>query len=313
MELIVGLDLGGTFLKSALGDAEGHLVHKGKRPTVATATAQAIFDTMFAAVEESMAAAERHGGKVRAIGVGSPGVIDVDRGRLLGQSPNLPHWADVEIAKTISEHFGLPAFADNDANLMTLAEVVLGAGRGCRHAVCLTVGTGIGGGLYLNGDIYRGSHYAGAELGHTIIEFNGRPCPCGGRGCLEQYASAPATVRDYLARLQAAGRPLPAEVDTKLIFERAKQGEPEALATVAQTSDYLGAGIASFANALNPEVVIIGGGVAEAGDFFISRVAEVVRQRAMPTAWKDLKIRQAELGNDAGVIGAILLAAKMTR
>jgi glucokinase len=102
-------------------------------------------------------------------------------------------------------------------------------------------------------------------------------------------------------------------VDTKLIFERAKQGEPEALATVAQTSDYLGAGIASFANALNPEVVIIGGGVAEAGDFFISRVAEAVRQRAMPTAWKDLKIRQAELGNDAGVIGAILLAAKMTR
>ncbi len=312
MDLFVGLDLGGTFLKSALGDGEGRLLHKGIRPSAATASAQTIFENMFAAVEELLKVAEQQGGAVRAIGVGSPGVIDVDRGRLLGQSPNLPHWVDVEIGKTISQRFGLPCFADNDANLMTLAEVVLGAGKGCRHAVCLTIGTGIGGGLYLDGEIYRGSHYAGAELGHTIIEFDGRPCPCGGRGCLEQYASAPATVRDYVARLQEAGRPVPAEVDTKLIFERARQGEPEALAAVAQTSAYLGAGIASFANALNPEVVIIGGGVAEAGDFFLTRVAAAVQQRAMPTAWKNLKIRRAALGNDAGVIGAILLAAKMS-
>ncbi|MGQ9560535.1 MAG: ROK family protein [Candidatus Oleimicrobiaceae bacterium] len=313
MDLFVGLDLGGTFLKSAIGDGKGRLLHKGMRPSAATASAQAIFENMFAAVEELLTVAQQRGGTVRAIGVGSPGVIDVDRGRLLGQSPNLPHWVDVEIGKTISQRFGLPSFADNDANLMTLAEVVLGAGKGCRHAVCLTIGTGIGGGLYLNGQIYRGSHYAGAELGHTIIEFDGRPCPCGGRGCLEQYASAPATVRDYVARLQEAGRPLPAQVDTKLIFERARQGEPEALAAVTQTSSYLGAGIASFANALNPEVVIIGGGVAEAGDFFLARVAAAVQQRAMPTAWKNLKIRRAALGNDAGVIGAILLAAQMIK
>ncbi|MBC7187203.1 MAG: ROK family protein [Calditrichaeota bacterium] len=310
MDLIVGLDLGGTFLKSALGDTKGRLLQKAKRPSAATAPADVIFDNMFAAVEELLGAAEQHGGVVRAIGVGSPGVIDVDRGRLVGQSPNLPHWADVEIAERMARHFGLPTFADNDANLMTLAEVTVGAAKGCRHAVCLTVGTGIGGGLYLNGEIYRGSHFAGAELGHTLVEFDGRPCPCGGRGCLEQYASAPATVREYLARLQEAGKSVPPEADAKLVFERAKAGEPEALAAVEVTSQYLGAGIASFANALNPEMVVIGGGVADAGPFFIDRVAQAVRERAMPTAWKGLKIRPAELGNDAGVIGAILLAAQ---
>ncbi|MDZ7270836.1 MAG: ROK family protein [candidate division KSB1 bacterium] len=312
MELIVGLDLGGTFLKAGLGDKAGKLLHKGIRPSAANAPAQVIFENMFAAVEELIALARQQGGHVRAIGVGSPGVIDVDRGRLLGQSPNLPHWADVDIGGVMSEHFGLPVVADNDANLMTLAEVTLGAGRGCRHAVCLTIGTGIGGGLFLNGEIYRGSRYAGAELGHTLVEFDGRPCPCGGRGCLEQYASAPATVRDYVARLETSGRSVPEKVDTRLIFERARQGEPEALAAVEQTCTYLGAGIASFANALNPEVVIIGGGVADAGEFFIARVADAVRKRAMPTAWKDLQIRRAELGNDAGIIGAILFAAKAT-
>ncbi len=313
MELIVGLDLGGTYLKAALGDKTGTLLHKGKRPSAADAPAQAIFENMFAAVEELMEVARRQGRKVRAVGVGSPGVIDVDRGRLLGQSPNLPHWVDVDIAGVMSKRFGLPVVADNDANLMTLAEVTLGAGRGCRHAVCLTVGTGIGGGLFLNGEIYRGSHYAGAELGHTLVEFDGLPCPCGGRGCLEQYASAPAAVREYRARLQAGGKRAPEGADTKWIFARAKEGEPEALAAVEHISRYLGAGIASFANALNPAVVIIGGGVAEAGSFFIKRVAAAVRERAMPTAWKNLRIRKAKLGNDAGVIGAILLAAKALR
>ncbi|MCR4438216.1 MAG: ROK family protein [bacterium] len=311
MKLIIGLDLGGTFLKSALGDMKGRLLQKGKRPSEATAPADVIFENMFAAVEELLVAAEQYGGVVQAVGVGSPGVIDVHRGRLVGQSPNLPHWANVEIAGRMACHFGLPTFADNDANLMTLAEVTVGAAKGCRHVVCLTVGTGIGGGLYLNGEIYRGNHFAGAELGHTLVEFNGRPCPCGGRGCLEQYASAPATVREYTARLQQAGKPVPSEVDAKLVFERAKLGEPEAVAAVELTSQYLGAGIASFANALNPEMVVIGGGVADAGPFFIDRVAQAVRERAMPTAWKGLQIRPAELGNDAGVIGAILLAAQI--
>jgi glucokinase len=310
MDLYIGLDLGGSFLKYALGDDRGTLLTDGVRQSRAQSAAEDIFNNIFLAVEKLLEAALIHNGAVKGIGIGSPGVIDAERGTLLGQSPNLPHWADIEIAPTIERKFGVPAFADNDANIMTIAEMELGAGKGFRNAICLTVGTGIGGGLFIDGKLFRGSEYAGSELGHIVIESDGLPCPCGGRGCLEQYASAPAILRLYGEALAEEGRRVDGDLDVKDIFEKLTTGDNAAKKAIDRASEYLGVGIASLVNALNPEVIIIGGGVSNAGSVYIEKVAKIAHERAMANASKNLQVRKAEMGNQAGVIGALLYARK---
>ena len=313
MSLYIGLDLGGTFLKYSLGDEKGKLLHKAKCPSHGQETADVIFETIFTAIEELLSMARQEGKTVEAIGMGSPSVIDVDNGKLIGKSPNLPYWVDIEIAKTIQQKFSIPTYVDNDANIMTVAEMQIGAGKGYKNSICVTVGTGVGGGLYINGEIYRGSWFAGAEIGHIVIEVDGKYCTCGGRGCLEEYAAAPAIVADYASKLEAQGKQVPENLDTKIIFENAKQGEKIAVEAMENGCRYLGAGLAGVVNLLNPEIVIIGGGVSGAGSIYIDCVADVIRNRAMPTASNGLVITGAVLGNDAGMIGAILYAAAETQ
>ena len=306
-----GLDLGGTFLKYAVGDAQGHIVYKGKLPSRANESQQEVFEVIFAAVGELQAEAAKRSGVLKAVGVGSPGAIDFEHGRLIGSTPNIANWADADIRGNIQSRFGLPVWADNDANIMAFAESRQGAAKGFKNVICATLGTGIGGGILIDGELYRGTRYAGAEIGHMMIVHNGLPCNCGGFGCFEQYASAPAMVRQYVQLLAQAKKPIPEGVSTEMIFRRAAEGETEADRTIDLTLDYLGTGFASLVNIFNPEAIVIGGGVADAGDGFIARIKQAIEKKAMKPALKGLHVMRAVLGNDAGFVGAISLAAEM--
>jgi|YelNatPaOPRAMG01_1025707.scaffolds.fasta_scaffold00008_36 glucokinase len=309
MDLFIGLDLGGTWLKYGLGDGDGRLLTRGKRPSEGQRGREAIFGSMINAVKELLGVAKEWG-EVRAIGVGSPGLVDYQRGILMGGAPNLPGWEGADIRGVLEREFGIPTFADNDANVMALAEARLGAAREAKQAIFLTLGTGIGGGILIDGQLYRGAWFAGAELGHTVIKFDGRPCNCGNVGCVEQYASAPGMIRTYREILAAKGMSPPAGLTTEQIFARAEQGEVEARKAIEDTAYYLGVALASFVNIFNPEVIVIGGGVAEAGDEFIRMAEQVAVRLAQDVATRGLRVVRASMGNEAGTVGAILLAVE---
>ena len=311
-EYIIGLDLGGTFLKYALGEPNGKLILHSKKPSEGNKPQEVVFGVIFSAIEEMLQEAEKRNGKVVAIGLGSPGAVHFEKGKLMGNTPNLRYWGDAEIKKNIEGKFSIPTWADNDANLMVLAEATRGAAQGHKYVIALTLGTGIGGGILINGEIYRGVNYAGAELGHVSIAYNGRPCNCGGIGCIEQYASAPAMVREYIEMLTARQKPLPkGQITTEMIFARVKEGEPEAIETVDRTCEYLGSALASIINAFNPEIIVIGGGVSEAGDEFVQQIWHSLNRRAAGPVLSGLKLVRAQLGNKAGMVGAISLASQM--
>jgi glucokinase len=308
MGLFIGLDLGGTNLKYALGDKTGNLKIKKSKPSLSNENQDKIFKNIFSAIDELR---EEKTSDIQAIGVGTPGSIDFPKGQLIGKTPNIPAWENAPVKKSIEDKYGIPVYVDNDANVVALAEARRGAAECCSSVVCLTIGTGIGGGLILNNEIYRGANYSAAEVGHITVEMNGKPCGCGNFGCLEAYAAAPAMIKRYRHKLKRTGLFYNEDqLSTEFIFEKAKVEEDFAIETINETCDYLGTGIASVVNILNPEMVLIGGGVAEAGDEFIKRIEKVIRQKIIKANSDVLKVGRVKLGNDAGMVGAILLAVE---
>ena len=278
----------------------GKVLASGSRPSPVAKGANAILAAIIESGQELIEFASRQNLKVAAIGVGSPGGIDVDKGIVLGNTPNIPDWGGVKLRDKVSKALNLPCAVDNDANLFMLAESLFGAARGYKNAVGLTIGTGIGGGILIDGRIYRGSGYIGAEIGHIPIVANGRRCKCGLPGCLEAYASAPALVRIY----KQIGGGKSRGIDAASIFKLAKSNDEIAEMAVDKWCDYLAWGIASAVNLLNPEAVILGGGVAEAGNYLKSKVEKAIAGKIIPVTLKGLKIKIAMLGNNAGWLGA---------
>ncbi len=314
MSLFIGLDLGGTNLKYALGTENAEIIIRYSKSSLADQSQEKIYGNMFSAVDQLLQEASEKGEQVDAIGVGSPGCIDFKAGKLLGSAPNFEHWVNVAIKTKFEERFNLPTWVDNDANLMALAESRKGAGKNYETLLCVTLGTGIGGGLIINKKLYRGIHYSGGEIGHIIIEYDGRPCNCGNRGCLEAYAAAPAMVERYRKKLKKTGVMFEFEgLTTEFIFEKAALNEDLAKETINETCDFIGVGLASIANIIDPDMIIIGGGVAEAGTEFIQHIEQVVKQYTLKSIAKKLKVVKAELNLNAGIIGAILLAAENYR
>lgn len=259
---------------------------------------KAILNNIKKSIAESLTFAHAKKIKINGIGVGSPGTVNLETGKIEGSCPNLPQMVNVNLKKWLSSYFKFPIYFDNDANLMALSESKFGAAKGYKDALCLTIGTGIGGGIILDGKVFRGSSFAGAEFGHMTICYNGRKCNCGGIGCLEMYASAPAMVTDTKRLLHRNKESIIHELikgdlnklTTKIIFEAERKGDVLASDVINQVCAYLGAGIASAVNLLNPQVVVIGGGVSEGGNNFIKRIEREVKRRAFPTATKNLKI-----------------------
>ncbi len=314
----IGVDLGGTDIKYGVVAEKGEVLHKGSLSAQVNLGREAILQNINRAVEKSLAYADKRRIRITGIGVGSPGTVNLQTGRIEGSCPNLPQMVNVNLKEWLSNHFTFPVCVDNDANVMALAEFKFGAAKGYKDALCLTLGTGIGGGIILEGRLFHGSNFAGAEFGHMSICHNGRKCNCGGIGCLEMYASAPAMVRDAKrllrrSRKSVMRRLVRGDLDrltTKVIFQAEKEGDALASTIISQACAYLGAGIASAVNLLNPEVVVIGGGVSKGGQSFIRRIEKEVKRRAFPSATKGLKVVKAKLGNDAGFIGAAILCAE---
>ena len=290
---VIGVDVGGTKILAAVIAPDGAIEAREERPTDVSST-EALFAELDAAVEALRAAHE-----VAALGFGIPSRIDQRAGRALA-SVNLP-LRNVDFRDRMAERHGLPVAIDNDANAATVAEWRAGAARGSDHVVMLTLGTGVGGGLILDGKPYRGATGGGAELGHVVVEYDGPPCPCGGRGHLESFVSGKAA--DVVARELYGPKS-----GARELVRRGKAGESEAVAALAEIGKRLGAGIASFLNTFEPELVVIGGGFGEALELLLSPAHEVIARDGLAPTRDTVRIVEAELGVEAGVIGAGLIA-----
>jgi glucokinase len=267
--VVVAVDVGGTTLAAGAVTVAGDVLLERAVPTHGAGPGSAVA-TLHAAIESIMAAARRDGHIVAGIGVGVPGIVDVEAGRIGDLIPHVPELANQPLAADLAGRYGVPAFVDNDVNALALAEWRFGAGRGARSIVVLAPGTGFGTGIVLEGRLVRGAHGFGGEFGHTPVKFDGPPCWCGGRGCLAVYASGRGVAEAARARvardpgaalLEAAGGD-PLRITAPLVFETAAAGDPVAAAVVDEACAALGAMLATIVNGLNPEVVVITGGVA---------------------------------------------------
>jgi glucokinase len=308
----IGIDLGGTKMLTGVVD-EQQRIHYEHRERSTGRSEDQLVEELGQEIEEARAA--RPG--VVAAGLGIPSTIDQRRGLAIS-SVNLPI-ADVPIREVVSERVGLPVFIDNDANCAALAEHLFGAGRGSRDLVLLTIGTGIGGGLIVDGEVYRGSIGAAAELGHMVIDEDGPPCQgnCPNHGCVEALASGTALGRagreaaerepdSVLGKAMAAGE----AIDGKLVTTAAREGDRIATGVVAEIGRHLGVALASYANIFNPNVIVIGGGAAAgAGELLLEPARAELRSRAL-RPMNETPVKPAELGEDAGMIGAAAMALR---
>lgn len=304
----IGVDLGGT--KMLVGVLAGTEVLYEEREASTGQTEDELVELLVREVSEAHAARPQ----AAAVGLGIPATIDHERGVAVS-AVNLP-LADLAIRDLVAERVGLPVFVDNDANVAAFAEHLFGAARGADDAVMLTIGTGIGGGLILNGEIYRGATGSGAELGHTVIDINGPPCQgnCPGRGCVETMASGTAIGREgqlaaesdpdsVLATMLAEGH----RIDGKAVTEAALGGDPTSIAVFDLVGTRLGAALVTFANTFEPNVIVVGGGVMAAGDLLLDPARRTLRERAL-RPMNEIPVVAAELGPDAGMIGAAAMA-----
>ncbi len=305
----IGVDLGGTAIKFALATEDGKIIKEDKRPTNTEATVETILANLSDAIKQMIRYAEQQGHRPVAVGMGTPGSVEIHTGFLMGSTPNFLHWRNVEIKKELEREVKLPVFVDNDANLMALGETRFGAGIGHHDVICLTIGTGVGGGIIIDDNLYRGFHCAGAELGHLSLELEGLPCKCGGKGCLEAYASASAMLKNFKGHYEKNKIPFHAEeMDVRFIFKLYRQNDAIARQVIEEACYYLGRGLATLINIFNPSMFIIGGGVAEAGEIYLSKVREIAFQYAMEKPREGVQIVGAKLGNKAGYLGAISFA-----
>ena len=311
---VIGVDLGGTKLLAGAVDPELNVHHRAARSARAP-DHHAVIARIVSAVAEVRDAIEGASGSVAAVGIGIPCLIDQRRGVAV-MSTHLP-LAGLPFRDLLAEQIGLPVFVDNDANVAMLAEWRFGAARGARDAALLTIGTGIGGGLVIGGVLQRGSQGAGAELGHMVVQADGPPCNgnCPNRGCLEAFVSGTALARE--AQRIAAARPRSGlgaalaggrEISGPLVTELAHDGDAAAIDAVAAIGRWLGVGIANLVNILNPDVVVIGGGVIAAGELLLEPAREVVMQRALSPSREHARIVPTRFGAESGMLGAATLA-----
>ncbi|NTU71803.1 MAG: ROK family protein [Coriobacteriia bacterium] len=306
----VGVDVGGTRIAAGLVERKGRIVKDAKRLTPKTGPF-AVVDTIIDLVEEVQTGTQPS--EVAGIGIGIPGQIDFLR-QSVEFCTNLP-LAGVDVRALVMSRMRQEVTVDNDGHLAAFGESRFGAAKGARDFIMLTVGTGVGGGIFIDGNPYRGSRGLGGELGHVVVDLDGPPCPCGGNGHLEAYLGRPAiaargkeAAAAYTGReiLNAAGGSIDGVTAESVLFA-AKNGDPVAREILLDCGDVLGRSLVGFVNIFNPRLVCIGGGIGEACDFMVERAAQVVQGEAL-AGRRDVSIVQAVLGNDAGILGAAAMA-----
>lgn len=311
----IGIDVGGTNVKIALVDKSGKIIYSNSVPTYAKMGYEYTVNNIKQAIKDLMKETNTTTKDIDGIGFDFPGQVDYKTG-VVKLAPNIPGWVNVPIAQMIEEEFHIPTRIDNDVRCAALGEMKFGAGQGCENFVCITVGTGIGSGLVVNGQLVRGASNAAGEIGHIKLQMkDGLICGCGDTGCLEAYASGPSIVamaQDYIkggksTKFREMAAAEGGEITPYMVAKAAEAGDPVAKRIFAIVGEYIGIGLTSVINLLNPEKVIIGGGVAEAGDLLLDPIRKTIKERAMVVAGSAVEIVPAQLGNSAGVIGASML------
>ena len=303
----IGIDFGGTSIKLGLVAAGGLTQRAESLSTLAYHKAEDLLAAILVAVDGLRA----QNPDVVAVGAGLPGIVDSRHG-IVHHLTNVPGWVNVPLRDLLAMHTGLPAAIENDANAMAYAEWKFGAGRARRNVVCLTLGTGIGGGLIIDGQLFRGSHLGAGEIGNMSIDYRGVPGPYGNFGALERYIGNGAIAARALARYEAAGQAHTlTDCTPYLLAEAAAAGDPTAREIWEETGVMLGAALVDVIWLLNPDAIVLGGGVAQAGELLFEPVRRPVRERTSPVFHENLEILAAELGHDAGLIGCGALAADL--
>jgi glucokinase len=305
---ILGIDLGGTQIRTGLIDREGTVLHSDYRPTLAEEGPEAVIQRIIAGVERVLDQASLGHDCIASIGIGAPGPLDIPRG-LLVEPPNLPGWHNVPLRDIVQARIGVPTYLENDANAAAIGEYLYGAGRGTRDMIYVTVSTGIGGGLILGGRIYHGLSGGAGEIGHMTVLPYGPHCGCGNRGCLEALASGTAIAREgqeLIARgvSTAIGSRDGGEVSAKDVVDAMYKGDAYAEQIITQAMAYLGIGMASLVNLFNPERLVIGGGLSALGDHLLTPVRRAIHLRAFPSACAQVTVALAQLGPEVGLVGA---------
>src|ERR1044071_8860668 len=310
--LVCAADLGGTHLRVAVVDSGGHIHFRLKQSTPQEGSPEGIMRSLVSAVRECEVHATQNGGRrISAVSVVVPGTVDVHRG-IVVKAPKLPARDVFHLSEQLTSQLGYCSVLENDANAAAVGEMWMGAGRGRSAIVCVTLGTGVGGGIILNGKLWRGVDGAAAEIGHMCVDpFGGVPCACGSSGCLEVYASATAIVRmarEFAARYSDSSLNCIEALTAKKIFDAGVKGDPLALEVFKRMGVYLGIGVANLINILDPEMIVIGGGVANGWPLFESHLRQQVVERGFSRLAARVNIAPAECGDNAGLLGAARLA-----
>jgi glucokinase len=314
--LYAAIDLGGTKVRSIVADASGRVRGSDIRLSRTAEGLEAVLDRMVESFQTALAESAVERSSLAGLGIASPGAVDAGRGIVPG-APQLPGWRDVPLAKILGERTGLPARLENDATAAALGEHRFGAGKGSRYMVYITVSTGVGGGIIIEGEMYGGKSGAAGELGHIVIDVDGPPCGCGSRGCLESLASGTAIARrgeelassgksDTLAKMREAEGPVTAE----MVQRAAEAGDGAAAELFREAGRYFGVALASYVNIFDPEVIVIGGGVAQAGDLLMDDARETMEAMAMSQPLKGVRLAAGELGDFGGALGMIARLAE---
>ncbi|MEK6646282.1 MAG: ROK family protein [Candidatus Firestonebacteria bacterium] len=313
----VGVDFGGTNIVAGIVNSKGKVVARIKIPTCAKEGKAKVLNRISLAIKEVLEKFKGGIGKIKGIGIGSPGLIDHIRG-IVNVPPNLPGWKHVNLKKYLEAKFHKPVFVANDVNATALGESEFGAGKGVKNLICITLGTGVGGAIIINGKLYVGSHQFAGEIGHMTVERHGLRCNCGNIGCMERYVGCGFIAERAMAEIKKGVQTKITElvdgdldkITPKILTDAAKLGDKLALKIWNETGEYLGITLASVVNFLDPEMIIVGGGVAQAGKYIFEPTKREIRKRAYKFLTKSLKIVPAKLGEDAGVIGSATLVLK---
>ncbi len=310
MTRYVGVDLGGTRLRVAVADASGRLRRVVRRHTQADRGPDHVIARLVETVREALSREGLARSRVRTLGIGVPGPVDPRAGVVL-TAPNLPQWKNVPLNAILTERLGIPCFLHHDAHLAALAEALRGAGRGARHLVYVTVSTGIGAGLILDGKLYSGAGGVAGEVGHIVIEAGGPPCHCGNRGCLEAIASGTAIAREAREALARGTRSSlralngPAGPTARDVVAAAKAGDHLARRILERAGTALGIGLGTVVNLLGPELLLLGGSVTKAGSLLLRPMHASLEASSWESARRCMRIAPPALGQDVGLIGAV--------
>lgn len=310
-KLSIGVDIGGTSIKIGVVTKEGEIITKSSLETFADEGPEKVIEQIKKGIKPYI---KKYGKKIKGIGIGSPGSIKLKKG-IVENPPNFKDWPSIPLGKTIKKEFKIDTFVENDANCAAIGEYIFGSATDLKDFIMVTLGTGVGGGIFIGGNLYRGESGAAGEIGHVTIKHNGRKCNCGSYGCVEAYVGNKylvESVKEKLSRNKDSKINELLDGDTskltpELIYNALSQGDEFAKEIVTEAGENLGYGLASVVNLLDITNILIGGGVAGFGKMLFDSVEETVKQRAMKSFAERITVREAQLKNDAGIKGASAL------